>query len=232
MPDTVEPNQQTPEKHGFTLRLALLFELVLAAMLIWGQFPYVPFANTVVLLLLGSISLWLRGSGWRAIGLRRPKSWPRTVLIGVAIAVAWQTLDLYALTPLLTRITGHTPDVVIFSSLIGNVRQLIYWIAVSWTFAAFGEEMVYRGYLLNRTADVGSCGPIRWIIAAIVSSAFFALGHSYQGLAGMIDVGLSALVPIAAYFATGRNLWVPIILHGTGDTLGFVLIFLHKYPGL
>lgn len=232
MPDAIETNPKTPEKPRFTSLLAPLSELVLAAMLILGQFPYVPFANTVVLVMLGSISLWLRGSGWRKIGLRRPKSWPRTVLIGGALAIVWQTVDLYAITPMLTRITGHTPDVVIFSSLIGNVRQLVYWIVVSWTFAAFGEEMVYRGYLLNRAADAGGQGPIRWILAAIVSSALFALGHSYQGLAGMIDVGLSALVPVVAYFATGRNLWVPIILHGTGDTLGFLLIYLHKYPGL
>jgi membrane protease YdiL (CAAX protease family) len=29
-------------------------------------------------------------------------------------------------------------------------------LAIVWTFAAFGEEMGYRGYLLTRAADLGN----------------------------------------------------------------------------
>jgi membrane protease YdiL (CAAX protease family) len=47
-------------------------------------------------------------------------------------------------------------------------------------------------------------------------------------MSGMIATAIEALVPAAAYLATGRNLWVPIIMHGTSDTLGFIFIFLHK----
>jgi membrane protease YdiL (CAAX protease family) len=126
------------------------------------------------------------------------------------------------------RITGHAPDVSGFRPLIGNVPALLYWLGVTWTFAAFGEEMVYRGYLLNRAADLFGHGAAGWAIAAVVSSLLFAVGHAYQGFAGMIDVAVGALIPVIAYFATGRNLWVPIIMHGTGDTLGFIFIFLHK----
>jgi membrane protease YdiL (CAAX protease family) len=34
------------------------------------------------------------------------------------------------------------------------------------------------------------------------------------------------------YLRTGRNLAVPIIAHGIGDTIDFLLVFLGKYPGV
>jgi len=52
-------------------------ELLLVALLVWARFAYIPFGNTLSLLLLASVSLWSRGAGWRDIGLKRPASWPR-----------------------------------------------------------------------------------------------------------------------------------------------------------
>ena len=47
----------------------------------------------------------------------------------------------------------------------------------------------------------------------------------------MISAGLGGLVFGALYLATGRNLWVSVIAHGTTDTVGFLLLYLGKYPG-
>jgi hypothetical protein len=223
------PHQRPPVT--WVPRLTACCELLLAAMLAWGSFG-IPFGKTISQLLLASSSLWLRSTGWRAIGLRRPKSWPRTIAWGVGIGIIAQVFDLTVVTPMLTRISGHPPDVSPFRSLIGNVPELVYWLAITWSFAAFGEEMFYRGYLLNRAADLFGPTKLAWVIAAALSSVVFALSHGYQGAAGMIDIAFSALIPVVAYLASGKNLWIPIILHGTGDTLGFILIFLHRYPGL
>jgi membrane protease YdiL (CAAX protease family) len=234
-PKDVESTIEPGKNHlsgALVLKLAAVCELLLAAMLALGGFG-IPFGKTVAQLLLASSSLWLRGSGWRAIGLRRPANWPRTLAWGVGIGVLAQVVDLTLITPLLTHMTGHPPDVSVFRSLIGSWSGLAYWLAVTWSFAAFGEEMFHRGYLLNRAADLfGRSTYQGWVVAAILSSVVFALGHGYQGVAGMIDIGFNALIPTVAYFASGRNLWIPIIIHGTGDTLGFILIFLHRYPGL
>ena len=43
---------------------------------------------SVSFLLLGSLSLWLRRSGWRMIGMRKPASWRRAVLAGAFEAFA------------------------------------------------------------------------------------------------------------------------------------------------
>ena len=50
--------------------------------------------------------------------------------------------------------SGELPDVSAFRSLIGNEAQLVFWLAISWTFAAFMEEIVYRGWIMKRFAEL------------------------------------------------------------------------------
>ncbi len=113
----------------------------------------------------------------------------------------------------------------------GNVHFLLISLAVAWTLAAFGEEFVYRGYLLTRVAQALGDGSRAWLGALALTSILFGVGHGYQGLSGMISAGLGGLVFGALYLATGRNLWVSVIAHGTTDTVGFLLLYLGKYPG-
>lgn len=107
----------------------------------------------------------------------------------------------------------------------GNFRALLGWLAVSWTLAAFGEEMVYRGYLLNRLGDLTGFTTLGWAISLLAVAAFFGMVHAYQGASGILLAGFSGLVQGLAYLATKRNLWVSIICHGVTDTAGFILIY-------
>jgi uncharacterized protein len=208
-------------------------ELLLAiAIMVAGLAGYLWFTATPFLLIVGTLFLWWRGPGWRAIGLRRPASWPRA--LGVAIGLAgYQFASLYLVEPVVARATtGELPDVSMFQSLVGDTRQLLFWLAVSWTLAAFVEEMVYRGWLTARVAELARYSKRGWIAAVVVTSVFFGLAHFYQGMSGMITTGLSGLIFGAAYLASGRNLWCAILAHGFTDTIGFVMIYLDVYPGL
>jgi hypothetical protein len=49
--------QPVSELVAKTPKLVAAFELLLVVLLVWGNFPYIPFGNTVGLLLLGSASL-------------------------------------------------------------------------------------------------------------------------------------------------------------------------------
>ena len=214
-------------------RLLAVIEILLALLIpVGGLVGVIPFSSTQFLLLFGWLMLWLRGIGWRDIGLRRPASWRWTLLMGVAIGIGYQYLSLYVVEPLLARLTGNLPDVSQFAPLIGNKFFLFMSIVISWTLAAFGEELAFRGYLMNRIADLVGSSPMGWAISVTLVSALFGLVHLYQGASGMIAITLTGLLLGGLYLATGRNLWLPIIVHGVNDTLGFLLIFLGKYPGL
>ncbi len=220
-------------KQVFDNKVVTVVELLGALLIILaGLKGYIPLSSTPFLLLYGWLMLWLRGMGWRDLGLRSPVIWSRTILIGVAIGVGWQCFSLYAIEPLIARFTGELPDVSQFRPLIGNTTFFLISLVLSWTLAAFAEEMVFRGYLMNRCADLVGRTRTAWTISLIVVNAQFGLVHFYQGPSGMIATGLSGLLFGILYLATGRNLWIAIIAHGANDTLGFALIYLGKYPGL
>jgi hypothetical protein len=104
-------------------------------------------------------------------------------------------------------------------------------IALIWILAAFGEELVYRGYLMNRVADLGHSTRSAWIVSLFVISVLFGLSHYQQGLTGIIEEGSDGLILGLMYLAYGRNLAIPIVAHGVCDTLDIALLFMGKYPG-
>jgi len=182
------------------------------------------------LLLLGWLSLWIRRSGWRQVGMARPAHWPRTVLAGILIGIAYNALDIRVLIPLLHRLTGEPLELEQFSSLQGNVGVLLLWLAVTWTLAAFGEEMAWRGYGLNRLADVFGRKGWSWAPSVALVSVAFGFAHGAQGVTGILDNLLAGLLFSALFLASGRNLWLPILAHGVVDTSSFVLLYLGFHP--
>jgi len=202
-----------------------------AAILAAGSVGILPFSATPFLVVFGVVALRLRGEAARAVGLTLRADWGRTLLLGIGAGTGYQAFSLYVAEPALARLTGRLPDVSFFGSLAGNVHFLLGSLALAWTLAALGEEFVYRGYLLTRIARVLGDTPRAWTGALIVTSILFGLGHGYQGASGMIAAGLGGFVFGLLYLATGRNLWVAVVAHGTMDTVGFLLLFLGKYPG-
>lgn len=192
----------------------------------------VPVSKTPFLLLLGWISLRVRGLRWRSVGLIRNRSWPITLALGVAARLLMETFELFVSQPLLIRLTGKQPDLSDFQALHGSVKLLSLGLALTWSLAAFGEEMVWRGYLMNRVAGLGKYTRRAWFVSLIAVNVAFGYAHSYQGITGIIDEGLMGVLLGLFYLGTGGNLSVPIIAHGVADTVDLLLIFLGKYPGL
>src|SRR2546422_10621541 len=212
-------------------RLVLPELLVAAAILAAGFAGILPFSATPFLLVFGVASLWLRGEGARAVGLAFRSDWARTALLGIGVGIGYQGFSLYVAEPAIARLTGRLPDVSLFAALAGNVHFLLISLAVAWTLAAFGEEFVYRGYLLTRIARVLGDTPRAWLGALAVTSMLFGAGHAYQGVSGMITAGLGGFAFGLLYLGTGRNLWVSVSAHGPMDTVGCLLAFLAEYPG-
>lgn len=206
----------------------------------------VPFSNTPFLLLLGWASLRMRGLRWRDVGLLRPADWRRTLLIGVAAGLAMESFALLVTEPLIAKAFGHHPDLSDFKFLVGSLKALLVLQLLNWTLAAFGEEMVYRGYLMNRVADLAGRLGVRprsdgsavaprgaWVAALIVVSVLFGWAHAEgQGLPGMAQEGFNGFLLGLLYLGNRRRLAVPIVAHGVSNTLAFVLIYLGRYPGV
>ena len=193
-------------------------------------FHVIPVDETLPIFVLGWLSLWLRGTGWRGIGLQRPAHVPRTVAVGVSAGILLQVLSEFVTEPAIRSLTREVADLSEFAPLVGNLRLAFLYFALVWTWAAFGEELTYRGYVLNRVADLGGRTAAAWVVGLVVVTGLFGFGHSYQGLAGVIDTAIHGLLLGVLYLAAGRNLWPCIVAHGACDTVGIVLIYLGHGP--
>ena len=209
-------------------RLIAAAELVLAMALVFGAnvLDIVPVSETPWLVLVGWLSLRLRGLGWRSVGFTRPASWPRTIAVALVAAVVLQLASEYVVEPLVERWTGETPDLSQFRPLIGNLPAALGMLVLVWVLAAFGEELAYRGYVLERAATLGHGTPAAWVLAMVVISVLFGVGHVYQGAAGVASSTFAGLYLGGLYLATRRNLWLPILTHGFSDTIAVAVIFL------
>ncbi len=211
----------------------ILAELVIVALIFVAyERKLIPLSKTPFLLAFAWLSLRARKVRWRDIGLSRFRNWRVTLGAGVGVGLLLEAFQLFISQPLLVRVLRKQPDLELFRALHGNVKWTLVALAGTWTLAAFGEEMVYRGYLMNRVADLLNRTRVAWIVSLIVVHVGFGLAHAYQGITGILDEGLAGLLLGLVYLATKRNLAVPIVAHGIGDSIDFVLIFLGKYPGM
>jgi membrane protease YdiL (CAAX protease family) len=188
----------------------------------------VVFAGVFVSLLLAWGALRLRGQRWADVGLRGGITL-RRVLVVTIMSTAGLLILTAVLESLLSAATGSKPDVSKFDVLRGNVAVLIVGLCLVWTSAAFGEEMLCRGFLMHSLHDLfgrGRNSRLSWALALLLSSAAFGAAHAYQGAAGMILTGLIGLGFGLVYFASKRNLWPAILTHGLFDTLSFLVVFL------
>lgn len=214
--------------------LGLLFIefAVVAGLFVADVYHHIFFSKTPYLFLLGWASLRLRGMKWKDVGFARPKSWGKAFGVGIAVGVAMELFELFISQPLLTRWIGKMPDLSDFSDLVGNLKLLLFYLALVWVLGALGEELVYRGYLVNRVAGLFRNPKMAWTFSLVIVSVAFGCAHLDQGSTGMVENILNGLLLGGLYLACGRNLAVPVIAHAFSDTLDFLLIYFGKYPGM
>jgi membrane protease YdiL (CAAX protease family) len=212
--------------------LAAIEFAIVAAIFVADIHHHIFFSKTPYLFLLGWVSLRLRGLRWKDVGFARPPRWGTALLVGIGAGLAMEVFELFVSQPLLTRWLGKSPDLSDFASVVGNLKLTLLFLLLVWTLGALGEEIVYRGYLMNRVAGIFRNSKARWITSLILVSIVFGSGHIDQGRTGMIENIWDGLLLGLLYLACGRNLAVPVIAHALADTLDILLIYLGKYPGM
>lgn len=220
---TPSPSIRPPRARWFSL-----LECVFGVFVVLGHNIFHVLPNEVpILFILGWISLRWRNGGWKYAGLRRPESWWKAVALAVAAAAILILGSELVVEPIAHRISPEREHVstVIEAGASGWTQALVSLLIV-WTFAAFGEEMSYRGYLLTRAGEVLGCSKVAYWAAMILVSLLFGFGHYYKGPSGVLDSTYSGLVLGAAYLVAGRDLCIPILAHGITDTVAVFVVFM------
>jgi len=102
-----------------------------------------------------------------------------------------------------------------FLSPRGSVEILLAFILV--VVVAIAEETIFRGYLILRFRAMMSSPA-----AILLSTAVFALGHGYEGMAGLITVGFLGII-FALVYRWRRSLVAPMVMHFLQDFAVIVL---------
>src|SRR5438552_18115603 len=173
----------------------------------------IPFSKTPFLFVLGWISLRLRGQRWKDVGFMIAPNWPTLLLIGLLAGVGIEALEFVGTQPALTRLFGKGPNLSELNRLIGNKKLLVVGVVLSWVMAALGEELLYRGYLMNRIAGIlggfQTAGTARFIFML----ALFGLHHFSQGVTGVTENIIDGAILGGLYLANERNQLSPIVVH-------------------
>ncbi len=191
---------------------AFLGELVVADVLPWGDE-----ARGVVAVLAGAtaaVAITLaRGGRLADLGFRRPGRWATVPLWALGILVVFVVAQ--NLVPLLVAafVELPQPDMSRYDVIRGNPEAALLFAALLPLTAAIPEEILYRGFLIERLTNLFGGEKGAAIFAVLVQAAVFGAVHFQWGIGGIVVTSIMGAVWGFAYLLCGRNLWIVILAH-------------------
>ncbi|MBS0472744.1 MAG: CPBP family intramembrane metalloprotease [Proteobacteria bacterium] len=218
--------------------IALTFFFVGAVVWLSSQagiaLPQMPLLrHTYLYFLLTALLLayfYWRGEPLAEFGIVAPRRFlvlfGRGFLIFVAILIFEIAITPF-IDPVILKLTGAQPHQAerFFAALRGNLGLLLYLIPVGWVFGGIGEEILNRGFIMTRMAQVLGNGRVAWVAAVVLQGMLFGIGHAYQGPVGIFGVFVIGMLYAVGSLAWGRNLWPAIVAHALFDTFGFWALY-------
>ena len=204
-------------------------EALVGAIAVIGHNVYRILPNEVpILVVMAIVSMRWRQHAWdwASLGFKRPGSWTRVLLIAAGAAALRIALGELVVEPVTSHFWPPIKAPSGIDEIRGHLSVVLMYLPVIWIFAGLGEEIGYRGFLLNRLADVFGRTRVADVLAVLGSAVLFGFGHYYKGPAGVLDSGIAGVILGAAYLISGRNLWTCVLAHGFIDTVGLIAAYL------
>ncbi len=218
--------------------LAAVFLIALAVIMVGGPLvgenpvarQGVVWVANVLMLVTVWLGLRLRGQGWSHFGLSLRLGGRRVVVRAVLQSLAVFVAAVVAFVVgaiVMANIVGipEGADMSGYNYLRGNLPMLVLALIGVYIVSSFGEEVIYRAFLINRIAELGSSGKAAWRLAVVASSIIFGLVHFDWGISGVVQTGFMGLALGVSYLLVQRNLWVTILAHGYMDTILIVQMY-------
>lgn len=147
------------------------------------------------------------------------------LVIAPLVAGAMFVLYVFVLVPWATYLTGQAIDLSELESLKGNLPAIIGLIIFAWVSAGFGEEILFRGYLMRQFIKFFGDGKIAIVLNILFLGVVFGFIHAYQGITGQIVAGMLGIILATIFYLRKYDLWFTIAVHGFFDTIAFLYLF-------
>ncbi|CAM1364991.1 conserved membrane protein of unknown function [Tenacibaculum soleae] len=202
-----------------------------------------PYAVTIIMLIaplfgfidrnftfffpLGIVSLILKKSkfDWSKFGIGQ-KLTRKTILKSFIFASTLFAVFTFLIDPILINWFGDY-DLSSINDIRGDFFAYLILMVIVWVFAAFGEELIFRGYYMKGLAELFGNNNKAWLFSAFITSLYFGISHVYQGLIGVVSVFIWSFIISLIFNKNKNNLLLLVLIHGIYDTIGITLIYLN-----
>ena len=203
----------------------LVFTVAILACITFISVPYASMlASAVVVIIYATMNK----EQFSSIGFSKPASWLASLVQSIVLAAIIVVLVMYIVRPAVEFLTHDPIDSSIFRPLVGNPQLLIQFLVIGWVIGGICEEIIFRGFFLERISSYIS-GRAGILVAIALTSTLFGFLHSYQGISGQLTTGIVGAMLGAIYFASGRRVLLTIFTHGMINTISFSMIYLGVY---
>jgi membrane protease YdiL (CAAX protease family) len=187
-------------------------------------------AANMAMLMVVWLGLRLRRQSVVSLGLSLGFTGWRPVVTGFAKSVVVLVLALAGFmfgSMIMANITGipQQADTSGYNYLQGNLPMLLVSLISIYVVSSFGEEVIYRGFLINRLEYLLGGGRRATWLAVVVSSLIFGFAHFGWGIVGVVQTTFMGLALAGSYLLFRRNLWVLVLAHVYLDTALIVPLY-------
>lgn len=185
----------------------------------------------ISMLILVWLGIKLRGQKWSDFGLTfgriNLKESLKVFLLSLLVCI----LGLIAFilgSLIMANITGmpESADMSNYEYLHNNIFMLILSLCSVYIVSSFGEEVIYRAFLINRISELGLDSKYGKIATVVISAVIFGLVHYEWGPTGIVSTGFMGLVMGIFYLKLNKKLWILVLAHAYMDTILLVQIYL------
>lgn len=209
------------------LALGYSLKSVTAGMTIAGY--EVEWSTFASLLLAGAVIWWTKKTrgDLSSLGLMHPRSYWRGLGIGVFGAIGVYIAVALVVSPLIQLGYIAPPPEDVSDLLVSGPNASLSFglsLALMWLNAAFCEELLFRGYLMNNVErSLGGASMWNGLAAAVVVAVVFGALHvPSQGLYGFVVTGLVGFL-LGLLFLLGRRTLFPVLIaHGVINSVSLV----------
>jgi len=166
-----------------------------------------------------------RGLGWPSVGLRTPVPWWIVIAGAAVLYLANMGLGTYV-APTLAQWISPVQQASFMSYIRGNPSGFALWLTIGIVVGGFMEECLFRGFLLNRVAELLGGSGFALAVGIVAQAVLFGLLHLYGGVFACVFAGLAALASGVVYLLVKRNLWPLIVAHAAWNGVALTGLYL------
>jgi uncharacterized protein len=200
-----------------------LLGIVSILIILSGNFLFTPLSAIFAL-----VWAWLSQTPSRDLGFVRPRSWARTIAIGIVFGVALK----FAMKSIVMPLLGAPPVNAPFHFLAHNPAEVPWMLYTIFVTAGFGEEVLFRSWAFERFGKLLGRSVWAKAVAVLVTSAWFGYAHyTFQGMPGVENATIVGLVFGSVFAVTGR-IYLLMIAHAAFDLAAFAMIYFDCEPAV